>query len=205
MCMHVRAKQHDPRAWLLHCLARRGHCSGPSRALQVSLLRPLLRALPAAPAASYCTAAQHACSRARTRRVWREEPEHFQLDGRFPVHDAFAQAHRAWAGEHSRALRCLLLLQAACSRPCLRSRPSVAGAHAQALAGCSSLSPLPCTCLVRCRHAVSAGPHTPGRYAQEPAACAAVHSHGPSAAAVSVRLGHAAAAGDSSVLLACSG
>ncbi|KAI8464437.1 MAG: histidine phosphatase superfamily [Monoraphidium minutum] len=30
-------------------------------------------------------------------RVWREEPERFCLDGRFPVRDAFQQAERAWA------------------------------------------------------------------------------------------------------------
>ncbi|KIZ00503.1 hypothetical protein MNEG_7462 [Monoraphidium neglectum] len=30
-------------------------------------------------------------------RVWREEPEHFCLEGRYPVRDAFRQAQRAWA------------------------------------------------------------------------------------------------------------
>ena len=30
--------------------------------------------------------------------VWRDAPERFALDGRYPVRDAFAQARRAWAG-----------------------------------------------------------------------------------------------------------
>jgi hypothetical protein len=33
-------------------------------------------------------------------RVWREEPERFCLDGRYPVLDAFRQSRRAWTGEH---------------------------------------------------------------------------------------------------------
>lgn len=32
-------------------------------------------------------------------RVWREEPERFCLDGRYPVLDAFRQSRRAWTGE----------------------------------------------------------------------------------------------------------
>jgi hypothetical protein len=31
-------------------------------------------------------------------RVWREEPERFELDGRFPVLDAFRQSRSAWTG-----------------------------------------------------------------------------------------------------------
>jgi hypothetical protein len=34
----------------------------------------------------------------RRPRVWREEPERFCLDGRYPVHDAFSQAAQAWRG-----------------------------------------------------------------------------------------------------------
>jgi hypothetical protein len=31
-------------------------------------------------------------------RVWRQEPERFCLDGRYPVLEAFRQARRAWKG-----------------------------------------------------------------------------------------------------------
>jgi hypothetical protein len=34
-------------------------------------------------------------------RVWREEPERFCLDGRYPVLDAFRQSRRAWTGEQT--------------------------------------------------------------------------------------------------------
>jgi hypothetical protein len=34
-------------------------------------------------------------------RVWREEPERFCLEGRYPVLDAFRQSRRAWTGEHA--------------------------------------------------------------------------------------------------------
>jgi hypothetical protein len=38
--------------------------------------------------------------------VWRDEPERFELDGRFPVLDAFRQARRAWKGEQRIAMHC---------------------------------------------------------------------------------------------------
>lgn len=50
------------------------------------------------------------------RRVWREEPERFCLDGRYPVQDAWRQARRAWAGEPT----------------CVRERGRAAHAHGRA-------------------------------------------------------------------------
>jgi hypothetical protein len=41
-------------------------------------------------------------------RVWREEPERFCLDGRYPVLDAFRQSRRAWTGEQRVAAVCLV-------------------------------------------------------------------------------------------------
>jgi hypothetical protein len=75
------------------------------------------------------------------RRVWRDEPERFEIEGRYPVLDAFRQARRAWKGEQR------------CSTPLAVTSSGSVGCTPD---GCSTASRGLCCCASATRRVVVA-------------------------------------------------